>query len=45
MQFYSTRSEQHRAASAEAVLKGIAPDGGLYTPLDFAAMKLDPAAL
>ena len=45
MQFYSTRSEQHRAASAEAVLKGIAPDGGLYTPLDFASMKLDLSAL
>ena len=45
MQFYSTRSEQYRAASAEAVLKGIAPDGGLYTPLDFASMKLDLSSL
>ena len=41
MIFYSTRSNEHRANSAEAVLKGIAPDGGLYTPLDFAAMKLN----
>lgn len=41
MVFYSTRSKQITAASAEAVLKGIAPDGGLYTPLDFEAMKVD----
>ena len=41
MLFYSTRSENHRAGSAEAVLKGIAPDGGLYTPMDFSAMKLN----
>ena len=41
MLFYSTRSGEHRAASMEAVLKGIAPDGGLYTPTDFNAMRLD----
>ena len=38
MKFYSTRSREHQAASMEAVLKGIAPDGGLYTPLDFDSM-------
>ena len=41
MIFYSTRSKEHQAASMEAVLKGIAPDGGLYTPLDFDAMRLN----
>ena len=45
MDFYSTRSKQHRANSAEAILKGIAPDGGLYTPLDFQAMQVDVGAL
>ena len=41
MIFYSTRSRAHTADSAEAVLKGIAPDGGLYTPLDFDQMQVD----
>ncbi len=41
MKFYSTRSRNHTADSMEAVLKGIAPDGGLYTPLDFASMQVN----
>ena len=45
MVFYSTRSKQLTATSAEAVLKGIAPDGGLYTPLDFDAMRVNVADL
>ena len=45
MVFYSTRSKDIQAASAEAVLKGIAPDGGLYTPLDFGKMRVDVSAL
>ena len=45
MVFYSTRSKDIQAASAEAVLKGIAPDGGLYTPLDFESMKVDLSGL
>ena len=45
MIFYSTRSREHQANSAEAVLKGIAPDGGLYTPLDFQEMRLDINAM
>ena len=45
MVFYSTRSKTHTALSAEAVLKGIAPDGGLYTPLDFDRMQVDVGAL
>ncbi len=45
MVFYSTRSREHTAAAAEAVLKGIAPDGGLYTPLSFETMQVDISAL
>ncbi len=45
MVFYSTRSRAHTADSYEAVLKGIAPDGGLYTPVDFSQMQVDVGAL
>ena len=45
MKFYSTRSRLHTADSTEAVLKGIAPDGGLYTPVDFDQMQVDVGAL
>lgn len=41
MPFYSTRSKNHTATATEAVLKGIAPDGGLYTPVDFSDMQVD----
>ena len=45
MVFYSTRSKAHTADSTEAVLRGIAPDGGLYTPVDFGQMKVDVGSL
>ena len=32
MQYHSTRNETIRADSAQAVLEGLAPDGGLYMP-------------
>ncbi len=32
MLYHSTRSESHQADSAQAVLEGLAPDGGLYMP-------------
>ena len=41
MIFYSARSRENTANSAEAVLKGIAPDGGLYTPVDFDRMQVE----
>ena len=41
MLFHSTRSREHTATATEAVLKGIAPDGGLYTPIDFETMQMD----
>ncbi len=45
MDFYSSRSDKYTAASTQAVLKGIAPDGGLYTPLDFSQMQVDVGSL
>lgn len=41
MKYFSTRSEKNTANGPEAILKGIAPDGGLYTPLDFSGMQID----
>ncbi|MDD5864770.1 MAG: threonine synthase, partial [Firmicutes bacterium] len=32
MRYHSTRSQSHAVDSAEAVLEGLAPDGGLYMP-------------
>ena len=32
MLYHSTRSQEHTADSAQAVLNGLAPDGGLYVP-------------
>lgn len=34
MQLYSTRNRQNQATWRDAVLSGIAPDGGLYLPLE-----------
>ncbi|HEX2962996.1 MAG TPA: threonine synthase [Ignavibacteriales bacterium] len=34
MQFYSTKDKNLRVSLKEAVLQGIAPDGGLFMPLD-----------
>ena len=45
MKYYSTRSGNTAATGPEAILRGIAPDGGLYTPLDFSEMQLRPADL
>lgn len=45
MNFYSSRSERYSATSAQAVLKGIAPDGGLYTPVRFEEMQVSVADL
>lgn len=35
MHFYSTRDPQHKCNIDEALVNGIAPDGGLYLPSDF----------
>ncbi|MBQ8971808.1 MAG: threonine synthase [Clostridia bacterium] len=42
MKYVSTRSDHFVETSAEAILKGIAPDGGLYMPDDFSAMRISP---
>ena len=41
MKFYQSTRGGARATAPEAILQGIAPDGGLYTPEDFARMDLD----
>ena len=42
MLYHSTRSQQNTADSAQAVLNGLAPDGGLYVPA--ALPQIDVAA-
>ncbi|MDR3207636.1 MAG: threonine synthase, partial [Oscillospiraceae bacterium] len=32
MRYVSTRDSGHAVSSAEAILRGLAPDGGLYAP-------------
>lgn len=39
--YHSTRSDQLTASSAQAVLQGMAPDGGLYTLPSFAPADFD----
>ena len=41
MIYHSTRSRAHTADSAQAVLKGLAPDGGLYWPEKLPAFDVD----
>jgi threonine synthase len=43
MLFRSTRSESEPVVAEKALLQGLAPDGGLYVPLEFPAV--DPAPL
>ena len=43
MLYHSTRSEQFRADSAQAVLEGLAPDGGLYMPENIPAFDWQAA--
>ena len=40
MIYYSTRNKTLKASSAEAVLRGLSPDGGLFLPEDFASAKI-----
>ena len=35
MKFISTRGKGEAISSSEAIIKGIADDGGLYVPIDF----------
>lgn len=45
MSLYSTRDRSIRATWREAVLTGIAPDGGLYLPLELPRLSADEIAL
>ena len=40
MLYYSTRNKSVTASSSEAILRGIAPDGGLYLPESFECAKI-----
>ena len=40
MRYHSTRSHAHTADSAQAVLNGLAPDGGLYWPENLPALDV-----
>lgn len=43
MKFYSTNNSEHQVGLAEAVIKGLAPDQGLYVPM--VIPQLDPELL
>lgn len=32
MDYFSTRSADEKISAAEAIIRGLAPDGGLYVP-------------
>ena len=39
MQYTSTRDDSLRVSASEAILKGLAPDGGLFVPVEFPQVK------
>ena len=41
LSYFSTRDDQTKISSAEAIVNGLAPDGGLYVPDDLSALALD----
>lgn len=41
MQYCSTRSEKGLVSSSEAIVRGLAPDGGLYVPAGFPKAELE----
>ena len=41
MMYHSTRGKQHRVDSAQAVLEGLAPDGGLFVPEELPYINVD----
>ena len=45
MKFFSTNNPSHLVTAREAVLRGLAPDGGLYMPEKIQDSRLDPMSL
>ena len=45
MQYFSTRSKERRISAAQAIVEGIAPDGGLYLPEQIPAFTKEEAEL
>ena len=45
MIYQSTRNDDLRASSAQAILDGMAPDGGLYSPASLDDLTFDWQAL
>ncbi|MCQ2414362.1 MAG: threonine synthase [Clostridia bacterium] len=41
MQFYSTKNANLKASGTEAIVRGLAPDGGLYLPSEFRAFPME----
>ena len=41
MQYVSTRNSKHGVSSAQAILTGLAPDGGLYVPQTLSTLDLN----
>ena len=41
MQYFSTRNSNHQTKPSQAILSGIAPDGGLYIPERFARFPME----
>ena len=44
MLFTSTRNDTHKVTAAEAILRGLAPDGGLYVPESYPQFTLEQIA-
>ncbi len=44
MQFFSTRNRHHTVSSAQAIVNGLAPDGGLYLPQHFPRFPMEDLA-
>ena len=40
MQYQSTRDANHRVGLSEAIARGLAPDGGLYVPVNLPRLEL-----
>ena len=44
MDYFSTRSAREKVGAAEAIIRGLAPDGGLYVPESFPQFSAEDIA-